>query len=156
MNIKKLDTIYYLASTLIILFSLALATSKDLRSSLSERVFKRNKRTLLSVLNYTSQGNSFKIIKVQKARTMYVEVYNEDTKNQSSFNLGKNLNGALFLNGKTTELASYDLDNDGQKEVIVPTLSKNNKNLIFILKFNTSSGTFSLESPISYIDQLSL
>lgn len=139
-----------------ILASLAIASSKDVRDYLGDNIFNQSKRSVLSVLDYKIQNYSFKIIKVKKAQALYVEVYDENTKKQSTFGLGKNLNGAIFLNGKTTELASYDLDNDGQKEVIVPTLSKNNKSLIFILKFNEASNSFSLESPISYIDQLGL
>ena len=138
-----------------IVLSLALATSKNLREYIRSSIFQQNKRAVLSVLNYETQSNKYKIVKVKKSQTLFVEIYDKHTKKQASFSLGKNLlNGAIFLNGRATELASYDLDSDGQKEVIVPTLSKNNKNLIFILKFHLKTNTFSLESPISYIDQM--
>lgn len=132
--------------------SFSIAVSSSFRAFLADNIFLMNKRTVLSVLKYQYNSDSYKIVKVKIYNTIFVEVYDKDSKNISSFNLGKNLNGAMFLNGKSTELASYDLDHDGLKEVVIPTLSKNNKNLIFILKYNTQSKVFSLESPISYLE----
>lgn len=156
MDIKTKGLTYYILSAMIIFLSLAIAISGDFRSYLSNNILGHDKRKVLSVLNYKIKTDRYKIIKVRKNNSIYVEVYDNENTNKASFGLGKNLNGAIFLNGKTTELASYDLDKDGLKEVVIPTLSKNNKSLIFILKYNKNTKAFTLESPIAYIDQLGL
>ena len=152
MKAKSTKTLFYSISSLIIALSFCIAISSSFRDYLADNIFLLNKRTVLSVLEYKHNSEEYKIIKIKIYNTLFVEVYDKNSKNISSFNLGKNLNGAIFLNGKTTELASYDLDNDKLQEVIIPTLSKNNKNLIFILKYDADSKLFSLESPISYLD----
>jgi len=108
----------------------------------------------LSVLNYHTKNHTYKVVKVKNNTGLFIEVYDVENKNISSFSLGRHLNGAIFLNGRATELASYDLDKDGQNEIIVPILGDNNQSLIYILKFNKANMNFKLESPISYIDQL--
>ena len=139
-----------------LLASLTIAASSSFRDFLGEHLLNQNQRTVLSVLEYKNKGKIYKVVKVQKSRSLFIEIYESNTNLQASFGLGKNLNGSIFLKGKATELASFDLDKDGQKEIIVPTLSKNSKSLIFIIKYRPSTNTFSLESPISYIDQLGL
>jgi hypothetical protein len=153
-NKSTINLFYYTLSAVILALSFSLALSESFRSYLSVELLSLDKRKVLSVLEYNSKAGRFKIVKVQKGQALSIEVYDEKNVSQADFGLGKNLNGAIFLNGKTTELAAYDLNKDGQKEVIIPTLSKNRKSLIFILKFDPSLNIFTLDSPISYIDQL--
>ena len=138
------------------LASLTIAASSSFRDFLGEHLLNQNQRTVLSVLDYKNGKKTYKVVKVQRSQALFIEIYESKTKIQTSFGLGKNLNGSIFLNGRATELASFDLDKDGQKEIIVPTLSKNSKSLIFIIKYRPQTDTFSLESPIAYIDQLGL
>jgi len=106
------------------------------------------------VIQHDYKNKSYKIIKIQENQQLLIEIYNDKAQLINVFSLGKYLNGAIFLNGRTTELAAYDLDSDGLNEVIVPAIGKNSKSLIFIVKYQAKNDTFSLQSPISYLEQL--
>gem|GEM_PF-6734911 len=155
-NMILKDRLLYLVSALIIVFSFSIALSKGLRNSLNTYLLNSHKREVLSVLNYRTVKKTYKILKIKKKNSIFIEIYDQKSQVHQFFTLGKYSDGSIFLDGKNTSLASYDLDKSGTKEVVIPTLSKDRKSLVFILKYNPQSERFKLDSPVNYMDRLSL
>lgn len=142
--------VYWILSTFMVALTCALALSTDLRTYITDDLLHRNQRKILSVISTTNSNTAFKILKIKKGKNLYVEVYSDDKKEQ--FDLGATNNGTVFLNGKSTEMASVDIDNDGLREIIIPTLNSRSKSELYILKYNSKTQRFLMSNSVPYLN----
>ena len=144
------NTVYWILSALMVLLTVTLVGSTDLRDFITKNLLKSDQRKVLSVITINSQANDFKIFKIKKGKKLIIEVYSKNKK--ELFDLGIANNGTVFLGGKSTQLASVDLDNDGLEEIIVPTLNSKFKSELYILKYNIEAKRFSMSNSVPYLN----
>ena len=143
-------TVYWILSILMIALTCVLAFSGDFRLFITNDLLNTNKRKVLSVITVKNANDDFKILKIRKGKKLFIEVYSDNKK--ELFDLGVANNGTVFLSGKSTELASVDVDNDGLREIIVPTLNSEFKSELYILKYNLKAKRYSMSNSVPYLN----
>ena len=145
---KKL--LYWSLSSVILASTLLLTISNELRGFIVNDLLDGDKRKVLSVITVKNDKTEFKFIKIRKGKNIFIEIYSD--KRNEIFDLGRATNGTLFLSGKSTELASVDLDDDGLIEVIVPALNSQFKSELYILNYNVKTKRHSMSNSVPYLN----
>lgn len=148
MTVKK--TAYLILSFFILVLTFTLCLSSELRDLVTKDLLNGDKRKILSVISITNDKKDFKVLKIQKGRHLFIEIYSDSKK--EIFDLGTSNNGTVFLGDKSTELASVDIDNDGLQEIIVPTLNSRSKSALYILKYNSVAERYSMSDSVPYLN----
>ena len=127
-----------------------LTFSSDFRLLITHDLLKMDNRKILSVITVENDNNDFKVLKIRRGKNLFIEIYSDNKR--EFFDLGLTTNGTVFLGGKSTELASVDLDNDGLREIIVPTLNDKFKSELYIIKYNLKAQTHSMSNSVPYLN----
>ena len=137
-------------SLIFLLLSLSVFFNKNYQSKLTNFLYP-SQRQVLSTLktNLNFQNKSFKIVKIQKGKDLWIEIYdlkqNEDL--MTSFKLASRLDGQMYVNQKTSNLFATDLDEDGVLEVVSPAFSIELQPHVHAFKYNLNDHSFSQMSP---------
>lgn len=150
--VRKRETRYffYILSVACIALSALFSASPLLRSHWRQKIY-QPKRIVLATMTTPLHmpDHKFKIIKVKKADALFIEIYNlrSQEKNRiKSFALADRLDAQMKVGNKTSGLFASDIDGDQIDEIIVPTLDKRHRPVIYAFKYNPLSLDF---SPIS-------
>lgn len=107
-------------------------------------------RTVLSSLIYSPsrEDGRYNILKIKKNDKIIVEIYkmidDYNFKYDSQIDTGSKYEGYFLLGGNATNLAHVNIDDDAVSEIIVPGFDNNLTAHLNVIKFDSSTKTFTL------------
>lgn len=101
--------------------------------------FMGSQRVVLSQLDYQVEDSSYKVIKLNTSRGLVVEVYRRDGDELvlvDSKSLADKKDAYYKFGEKKYNLFLKDINDDGQAEVILPSIDKNMKARLNVFRFD--------------------
>ncbi len=131
--------------TLIALTLILIVAIPSLRMSIRDRLLP-DSRTLIAKIDgrISGDGPSVIVLKIKTRDQYFLEVYkdNQNLELMQRIALEEPLDGRFYFQGRYTNLALADLDNDGTYEVVSPMYDKNSVPRLLIFKYNSSLQSF--------------
>ncbi len=113
------------------------------------RIFDSNteERKILAKVFTEYNGKAFVIFKIKTNAGVEIEIYEKDlaTNNQQfkqRFPLSDDVEAYLMVNNNSMNLGLVDVNNDGQMDVIAPTVDKNGNSRLNVFQFNSDLNSF--------------
>ena len=103
-------------------------------------------RTLVAKIdgNISKEGPGVIILKIKTRDQYYLEIYkdNQSLELMQRIALEEPLDGSFYFQGRYTNLAMADIDNDGNFEIVAPMYDKNSIPRLLIYKYNSALQSF--------------
>lgn len=103
-------------------------------------------RTLVAKIDgsLSKKGPQIIVLKIKTRDQYFLEVYkaNQNLEMMQRIALEEPLDGRFLFQGRYTNLAFADIDNDGSFEVVTPMYDKNSVPRLLIFKFNETLQSF--------------
>jgi hypothetical protein len=103
-------------------------------------------RTLVAKIdgNISADGPGIIVLKIKTRDQYFLEIYksNQNLELMQRIALEEPLDGSFYFQGRYTNLALVDMDNDGKFEIVSPMFDKNSVPRLLIFKYNPTLQSF--------------
>ncbi len=113
------------------------------------RIFDSNteERKILAKVFTEYNGKAFVVFKIKTNAGIEIEIYEKDLANNNQqfkqrFPLSDDVEAYLMVNNNSMNLGLVDVNNDGQMDVIAPTVDKNGNSRLNVFQFNSDLNSF--------------
>ncbi|AZZ38073.1 hypothetical protein CIK05_15110 [Bdellovibrio sp. qaytius] len=113
------------------------------------RMFNSNteERKILAKAFADYNGKVFVVFKIKTNVGIELEIYEKDLANNNQqfkqrFPLNDDVEAYLMVNDNSMNLGLVDIDNDGQMDIIAPTVDKNGNSRLNVFQYNNDLNSF--------------
>ena len=113
------------------------------------RMFNSNteERKILAKAFAEYNGKAFVVFKIKTNVGIELEIYEKDLANNNQhfrqrFPLNDDVEAYLMVNDNSMNLGLIDVNNDGQMDIIAPTVDKNGNSRLNVFQFNSDLNSF--------------
>ncbi|MES2802255.1 MAG: hypothetical protein V4654_07165 [Bdellovibrionota bacterium] len=130
-----------------LVISLVFAVGSSMSSV--RRIFYSNteERKILAKAFTEYSGKAFVVFKIKTNAGVEIEIYEKDLANNNQqfkqrFQLSDDVEAYLMVNNNSMNLGLVDVNNDGQMDVIAPTVDKSGNSRLNVFQFNSDLNSF--------------
>ena len=130
-----------------LVLSLVFAVGSSMASV--RRIFNSNteERKILAKAFAEYSGKTFVVFKIKTNLGIDLEIYEKDFANNNQqfkqrFPLNDDVEAYLMVDNNSMNLGLVDVDNDGQLDIVAPTVDKNGNSRLNVFQFNSDLNSF--------------
>ena len=150
MTIRPLTIILTIMAAVLILIAAIPSWRMKVRDSIMP-----DQRSLVAKIDgqISSEGPQVIILKIKTRDQYFLEVYrdNQNLELMQRIALEEPLDGQFYFQGRYTNLALVDVNNDSEYEIVAPMYDKNSVPRLLIYRFNSALQSFERLSSEEYI-----